>query len=108
MGMGHIKACKLAISSFKLRDREESAANPGLTHQSLPTNNSVAMVTRHKVTNTILIGRLLQHVLTLSLFKHLLLHVRVHTSLVPRPSPTRVRERGSGVLSDFSCHGSPI
>ena len=28
-------------------------------------------------------------------------------SLVPSPSP-HVRERGSGVLNDFSCHRSPI
>ena len=28
-------------------------------------------------------------------------------SLVPRPS-SHVRERGFGVLSDFSCHSSPI
>ena len=32
---------------------------------------------------------------------------RRRVSLVPRPSP-HVRERGSGVLSDFSCHSSPI
>ena len=42
MGMGHLKACKLAISSFKLRDKEEPAANPGLTHQSLLVFHSVA------------------------------------------------------------------
>ena len=36
---------------------------------------------------------------------------QVDTSLMPRPSP-HMRERGSGILSDFSCHmgrgSSPI
>ena len=90
--LGHIKACKLAISSFNLRDREDPAANPGLTHQSLPTTqcchgNKTQSDKHYSYWETA------PRAYPLSLFKDLLLHVRVHTSLVPRPSSTCVSER---------------
>ena len=91
-GNWHIKACKLAISSFNLRDREDPAANPGPTHQSLPTTqcchgNKTQSDKHYSYWETA------PRVYPLSLFKDLLLHVRVHTSLVPRPSSTCVSER---------------